>query len=486
MNSRNKKTEVYLRNAWYDNRKKNSGFPKKRMRQPSIGILLMIMYGIFFLPAWVTAASSPTASSGLDTPLPGECFAEPGTNLALSKEIMQSSYDFGKTGFEAVDGDSSGLWANGGVTCTHYENQAWWMVDLGDYYQINEVEIYNRTDCCSERLSNFDVKLSEDAETWQSFYVPGQCQSPTSVSCSGNVARYVKIQLRGSNFLSLAEVVILGDGPFYNNVAIGKPAVQSSNQFGKTGAEAVDGNTSGDFGTGSVTCTEITNQPAWMLDLEEPYEIYDINVYNRTDCCGERLSDFDIKISEDGSVWESIHVPGECQSPTTVNFGGLTARYVTVQLRGFNYLSLAEVEVMGKGPIRENIALGKTASQSSNNFSTTGTEALDGNIDGDSSSGSMSHTHPDSPSWWQVDLGSSYALEEIRVYNRTDCCAERLRNFEIKISQDEENWETILVPDQALRPSYINVSGHIGRFIRIQLTAVDFLSLPEVEVMIKK
>ena len=70
-------------------------------------------------------------------------------------------------------------------------------------------------------------------------------------------------------------------------------------------------------------------------------------------------------ISEDGETWEHIiNVPGEAGSSTTVNFGGVYGRYVRVQLTDINYLSLAEVEVMGI----TNIALGKPATQSSNNF----------------------------------------------------------------------------------------------------------------------
>jgi hypothetical protein len=31
---------------------------------------------------------------------------------------------------------------------------AWWQVDLGEEKNINQIIIYNRTDCCADRLSN--------------------------------------------------------------------------------------------------------------------------------------------------------------------------------------------------------------------------------------------------------------------------------------------------------------------------------------------
>ncbi len=430
--------------------------------------------------------SNSVITPQLDIPLAGEGTLDLGPNLAARKEVMQSSYEYGKNGTEAIDGDTNGDFADGSVSSTGFQDQAYWQVDLGDNYHIDVVKVYNRTDCCDDRLTDFDVKISTDGQTWQAFHVPGTAGSPTTVTCGGGLARYVRVQLRNSHFLSLAEVQIYGDGPLYDNLALGKPVTQSTNQFGKTGAEAVDGNTSGDWGEGSVSCTDHENQPSWTVDLEDVYQIFDIHVYNRTDCCNERLTDFDVKISEDGTTWETINVPGEGGSPTTVNFGGHLAKYVTVQLRGLNFLSLAEVQVMGKGPIRENIALGKTVTQSSYDFGTTGSEAVDGDTNGAHASGSMSHTQYEAQPWWRVDLGSSVAIEEVRVYNRTDCCNERLSNFEVEISQDGVTWETVLVPGPALRPSVINFSGHLGRYVRVRLTGTNFLSLPEVEVMIKR
>jgi len=53
-------------------------------------------------------------------------------------------------------------------------------------------------------------------------------------------------------------------------------------------------------------------------------------------------------ISKDGQTWEHvINVPEQAGSPTTVNFDGVYGRYVRVQLHDINYLSMAEVEVMG-------------------------------------------------------------------------------------------------------------------------------------------
>ncbi|HUI78488.1 MAG TPA: SBBP repeat-containing protein, partial [Bryobacteraceae bacterium] len=74
-----------------------------------------------------------------------------------------------------------------------------------------------------------------------------------------------------------------------------------------------------------------------------------------------------------------------------------------------------------------NLALGKPATESST-LAAAG-EAVDGNTDGNYFDGSVSHTGLDANAWWQVDLGSSAVISSIVVWNRTDCCGDRLANY---------------------------------------------------------
>jgi hypothetical protein len=48
-----------------------------------------------------------------------------------------------------------GEFLNGSSTLTKKEHGAWWQVDLGSEKKINTIIIYNRTDCCADRLSNY-------------------------------------------------------------------------------------------------------------------------------------------------------------------------------------------------------------------------------------------------------------------------------------------------------------------------------------------
>jgi len=145
----------------------------------------------------------------------------------------------------------------------------------------------------------------------------------------------------------------------YTNMALGKPTSQSSTLTGGTSARAVDGNTSGDWSAGSVTLTNADPEAWWEVDLGSVGAIQMINIWNRTDCCGERLGDFYVLVSSQPFTSmnraTTLAQPGVYRYRFTGSLNAATAipvhaqgRYVRVQLSGTNNLSLAEVEVLTK------------------------------------------------------------------------------------------------------------------------------------------
>ena len=144
------------------------------------------------------------------------------TNLALNKTTSQSSNAYGSNnGIKAVDGKTNGDYWDDSVTHTANNPQEWWQVDLGDVYDIDTIRVYNRTDCCSERLSNFAVMVASEPFPTQKDLSKALPQSTWSQKFSGTAGvkeefrvkssgRYVRIQLAGTNYLSLAEVEVFG------------------------------------------------------------------------------------------------------------------------------------------------------------------------------------------------------------------------------------------------------------------------------------
>lgn len=68
----------------------------------------------------------------------------------------------------AIDGRTDGCrWAwNPANTLTHTneEVQPWWKTELVAQSLVKTVKVYNRADCCSERLANYVVRVGDNAD----------------------------------------------------------------------------------------------------------------------------------------------------------------------------------------------------------------------------------------------------------------------------------------------------------------------------------
>jgi len=142
-----------------------------------------------------------------------------------------------------------------------------------------------------------------------------------------------------------------------------------------------------------------------------------------------------------------------------------------------------------------NLALNKPATQISTYSTAVAGLAVDGNTNGNFNGNSVTHTATGTQDWWQVDLGSSYALETIKVWNRTDCCGERLSNFYVFVSDqpfssydlnttlNQAGVSNYYTAGQGGTPTYIS-ANRTGRYVRVQFATAGMpLSLAEVEVM---
>ncbi len=110
-------------------------------------------------------------------------------------------------------------------------------------------------------------------------------------------------------------------------------------------------------------------------------------------------------------------------------------RYVRVELTGEKrFLSLAEVQVFRNG---RNLAVNGSATQIDvENFAPAG-RAIDGNWDGDFNRGSVTHTTETTEPWWELDLGTEQIVDQITIWNRTDCCSDRLEGFRLALLNEK-------------------------------------------------
>ena len=138
---------------------------------------------------------------------------------------------------------------------------------------------------------------------------------------------------------------------------------------------------------------------------------------------------------------------------------------------------------------------GVVASQSTTGAGGDAARAIDGNYNNDYNAGlSTTHTLDAAGSYWQVDLGSSQSINNVVLFNRGDCCGDRLSNYSILVSDDPtfgsftgttgNNLDA--VPQGKIRSH--SLGGAVGRYARVRLdgvgaSGVQILSLTEVEVV---
>jgi hypothetical protein len=144
-----------------------------------------------------------------------------GTNVALGKPAVQSS-EYGYLGASvAVDGNTDGRWAESTTTHTNLQSSPWWEVDLGSAVAVDSIEVWNRTDAFSDRLSAYWVFTSEKpflptdtletlrarTDVFSNYQESAPC--PVTTVRVNKSARFVRIQLQSKDYLSLAEVRVL-------------------------------------------------------------------------------------------------------------------------------------------------------------------------------------------------------------------------------------------------------------------------------------
>jgi hypothetical protein len=140
-------------------------------------------------------------------------------------------------------------------------------------------------------------------------------------------AQFVRVRLPGAQkMIHLAEVEVFGrrtGSSELTNIALEKPATQSSTDYDAPAERAVDGNTNGDFNAHSVTHTAVSTDPWWEVDLGGEGEIEKVVLWNRTDGnLEQRLEGFVVELLDANRqvVWSQT--PQEVPAPSLALVAG--------------------------------------------------------------------------------------------------------------------------------------------------------------------
>jgi mono/diheme cytochrome c family protein len=286
--------------------------------------------------------------------------------------------------------------------------------------------------------------------------------------------RYVRLEalseVNGNPWSSAAEIELLGtDGrplPRTGWTATADSA-ETAGEDGRA-ANVLDGNPATIWHTTWSAAT--APMPHWIvLDMQRAAEVTGLRYLPRGNTPNGTVRQYRISLSVDGVNWGAPVASGD--------FAQLDATATAEKVVHF-----------------DNVARGRTASQSSQFETGAAARAVDGNTDGAWAGNSVSHTQPEANPWWEVDLGRAHDLHALRLWNRTDCCADRLTNFHVFASDTPMAGRTLAVlladatvwrrsiTTTAPRALRLDALGARGRYVRVQLAGTNALQLAEVEV----
>ncbi len=371
-------------------------------------------------------------------------------NIALNRPATQSSTYGNGAADQGVDGVLSGNspWTPNIVHTTN-EAQPWWEVDLGARSQLDSLILFNR-ETNQNRLKDFYVLVSDNPMNGnlasllqttgvQYMYYPGFAGAIAHLPINLE-GRYVRIQLEGSNFLHFAEAQLIG-----------------------------------------CNLDQLCVPPTVSIDPAGPFN---------EDGIMEQLS-----ASPAGGIWSGAVTPNGMFDPTQ-GIGFYEVIYTYESAPGCSGADTIQVEVKPVSVTCDNptnIALNRSASQSSTYGIGVADFAVDGALGGSSPwTADLQHTTNEAQPWWEVDLGGNSKVDSVIIFNRSTS-QNRLRDFYVLISNTpmDGTLDALLQTNTITAIFHPGPAGPVarlgadveGRYVRIQLSGSNILHMDEVEVI---
>ncbi|MGB0861482.1 MAG: discoidin domain-containing protein [Saprospiraceae bacterium] len=402
-----------------------------------------------------------------------------------------------------------GLLPIGSSAITEIELEPWFDLDLGEKKIIEHIDIWNtvelnghQKELLSTHFRNFYVLVSDvpftnmdlaaaRANANHEYYKDGKVLRWYHLDDLNIKGRYIRLQGEGFTKIGIAEIDVIGriipPAPDCNGVAGGSAYLDKCDICvkGNTGLEPCEmdcalvwggtayidncgtcvGGTTGKVAPIEITCNGIDDDcnPA-TLDAPPGNDADGDGVCDANDLCTG--ADPGTPCSRGLTCVSSFTITDDCNCGSVATIPtGLT-----------------------------NLALNKTATQSSTAYSADASRAVDGNTNGNFGSGSVTHTDNNMNAWWEVDLAAIEDISIINIHNRAGGTASRLNDFYVLVSDvpfTSTSLSTTLAQSGVTayhfttypNPNMGFVVNRTGRYIRIQLTGQNNLNIAEVEII---
>mmetsp|Transcript_26815 Transcript_26815/g.29669 ORF Transcript_26815/g.29669 Transcript_26815/m.29669 type:complete len:736 (-) Transcript_26815:139-2346(-) len=416
-------------------------------------------------------------------------------NLAFGKpvEAADQSVDYPKA--RANDEDGATIYHSNsasGFDDSGNKQNPWWRVDLMSIVNITEVKVVNRRDCCQGRILGVKVEILDvdgglvDIRNIEHI---NYSDGIIPFNFNGSKGRYIQLtQDIEGQFLAFADIIVHGttliDG--LEDAALNRPAISSGVYGGNIESHAVDGV----YGT-----LYHSNTPSawWQVDLQSVNEIAQVTIHNRDNCCQFRLNGAIVEILDErsnvvASEIVSITMKGNVNVAVIPFPADTLGKYV--RIKGEDYLHFIQVDVYGSQFVvgMGNLALNRPVTYSTQKSDSPAIGVVDGIFD----LSGMYESTTTQYNYVRIQLDTTSVINQINVFNRIDCCSERINNAYVEVMDFDGRvvaWKegdsvvnrfTITADNnQAMIP--IDLPNVVGQFVRISLDH-GTLHVREVEV----
>ena len=99
-----------------------------------------------------------------------------------------------------------------------------------------------------------------------------------------------------------------------------------------------------EYGAGSCTHTNGGTNNYWVSDMFNRKHIQTVMIFNREDCCSERLRDYRVRVGNDQNPFNNPTCDGDLHSGGGTVSCDLWGRYLSITLESDNPLTLCEVK----------------------------------------------------------------------------------------------------------------------------------------------
>ena len=363
-----------------------------------------------------------------------------GKNVATTSKATSSGTGWDGPEASAIDGKEESR----GLPKIYHSSaeKAWFEIELRKPVNVSLVTVYNRADCCQDRMIGYVITLMDQSRKilFNSPPLTSAGKQVIQTGIFGPPIGLIKIvALEGGNdILNFSQLVVRN----INGQNVSKKAITTSSGVGEKTSEstAVDGE---EASRPHPKIYHSNSQKAFFrVHLSTPAKVSLVTVWNRGDCCQERLGGYKIRLFDQNNneIFASTPLTKEAKQVIrvihTIPSGPATGLVRIIRLDGGNdilhFSQLVVTDINGR-----NVAKGATTISSG----ATGDGLEINAVDGEQASRPHPKIyHSTTPkAWFDIQLISPIKVSSVTVYNRADCCQERMVGYKISLIDENNN-----------------------------------------------